>query len=143
MSEDTRRVLDLLSKGKISVDEAQQLLDAIKTAAQAEEPAPKSDDEGAPKPRYIRINVHKAAGENQCGKDVNIRVPIAVVRSGMRLGAIIPGLGERITAKARERGFDLDLGKMNASQIDGLLRDLGEMTIDVDEGRQQVRICCE
>jgi hypothetical protein len=151
MSDDIKRVLDLLAEDKITVDEAAQLLDAIRGANDRSATSDGADAASNPRaPRFLRINVHKAsrnrddqhshAGEP---RDVNIRVPLTFVRSGMRLGAIVPGLGDRITAKARERGIDLDLNKMDAAQIHAMLRDLGEMTIDVDEGRQQVRIFCE
>src|SRR5262245_10706361 len=104
MSDDTRRILDLLAQGKITVDEAQRLLAAIGEAggsastASTASPPPGSGDGG---PRYIKIAVHKPAGEHGGEKDVKIRVPISVMRGGMRLGAIIPGLGERMRARLR------------------------------------------
>jgi hypothetical protein len=162
MSEDTRRVLDLLSQGKITVEEADQLLAALKAAPDSDAAPPKPDAADSQKPRYLRIAVRKtrswpgamAGGEPEAWawpgyvgkaqtKEVNIRVPLSVVRGGMRLGAIVPGLGDRVTSKLREQGIDLDLAKMDAAQIEALLRDLGDMTIDVDEGRHQVRISCE
>jgi hypothetical protein len=147
MSENTRRVLDLLAQGKVTVDEAEKLLNAIGPEPGAQ-PAASRTDNGAPaKPRYIRINVHKAATDHHGDKDVNIRVPIAIVRSGMRIGAMIPGLaGERMHAHLRERGVDVDLSKIDPAMIESLLNDLGEVNIDVDSGRggkAQVRITCE
>jgi hypothetical protein len=162
MSEDTRRVLDLLAKGKITVEEADQLLAALKSAAESDAAAPRPDAGDPQKPKYIRIAVRKTGswpgvptgGDHEAWawpgyigkgrtKEVNIRVPLSVVRGGMRLGAIVPGLGDRVTSKLREQGIDLDLAKMDAAQVEALLRDLGDMTIDVDEGRHQVRISCE
>jgi hypothetical protein len=162
MSEDTRRVLDLLSKGKITVEEADQLLAALKAAAESDAAPPAPDASDQQKPKYIRIAVRKTrswpgvppGGGQQAWawpgctdkeriKEVNIRVPLSVVRGGMRLGAIVPGLGERVSATLRQKGIDLDLAKMDAAQLESLLRDLGDLTIDVDEGRHQVRISCE
>src|SRR2546422_8223315 len=141
MSDDTRRILDLLAQGKISVDEAHRLLAAVGTradAASAEEPA------AAQKPRYLKIAVHKPANEHRGEKDVKIRVPMAIMRGGMRLGAIIPGFGgERMQARLREQGIDLDLSKLDPAAIETMLKDLGEMNIDIDSGKAQVRITCE
>jgi hypothetical protein len=77
-------------------------------------------------------------------KEVNIRVPLALVRSGLRLGAIIPGIaGEKVEARLREQGLDVDLSKIDPATIESMLSELGEMNIDLDSGRAQVRITCE
>lgn len=131
MSDDSRRILDLLAQGKISVDEAHQLLAAL------------GAPQGTP-PRYFRIAVTKAANEWRPEKQVDIRVPIALVKSGMRLGAIIPGLaGDDLARRLRERGIDIDLAKIDQKQIDDLVKNLGEMNLDIDAGNAKVRITCE
>jgi hypothetical protein len=145
MADDTRRILDLLAQGKITVDEAQRLLAAIGEAAggtSAASTPPGSADQ--PPPRYIKIAVHKPANDHRGEKDVKIRVPLSVMRGGMRLGAIIPGWGgERMQARLREQGIDLDLSKLDAATFETMLKDLGEMNIDIDSGKAQVRITCE
>jgi hypothetical protein len=145
MSEETRRVLDLLSQGKITVDEADQLLKAVAAADAAPVEATtdaQANTGGAPK--WIRINVHKPANDRRGDKDVNIRVPVAIVKGGMRLGALIaPFAGEKVASRMRERGFDLDLSKLDDAAIDAMLKDLGELNIEVDNGKAQVRITCE
>ena len=171
MSDETRRVLDLLAQGKITVDEANQLLAAMGpasagTASAAGATAGRgSATAEAPSPKYLRITVTRTRsgpgddveysrrarmwpglvlGRNG---EVTIRVPVALVRNGMRLGAMIPGLaGEPLQARLRERGVDVDLSKIDAETIDQLVREFGEMNIDIDSGRggkTQVRITCE
>jgi hypothetical protein len=153
MSDETRRVLDLLSQGKITVDEADRLLSAIapppaSEPARATPPAAgdaaKNDARAEAKPRYVRITVHKAAHDARHEKDVQIRVPIAIVKSGMRLGALIPGFpGDAVSARLRERGIDVDFSKLDGGAIDAVLRELGEANIEVDSGKAHVRISCE
>jgi len=144
MSDDTRRVLDLLAQGKITVEDADRLLRAMT----AEEPR-RQDEAGAPaaeRPqlRWVRIAVHKAAKDGHRDKDVNIRVPIAIVKSGMRLGALIPGMaGEQVSARLRERGLDIDFSKLDAAAIEEVLKELGETNIEIESGKSQVRITCE
>jgi hypothetical protein len=143
MSDDTRRVLDLLAQGKVTVDEADQLLRAMAAPAPDATPAGLDDTE-RPQPRWVRIAVHKAARDGHKDKDVNIRVPIAIVKSGMRLGALIPGLaGDQVAAKMRERGLDVDFSKLDAVAIDAILKELGDTNIEIDSGRAHVRITCE
>jgi hypothetical protein len=135
MSEHTRRVLEMLSEGKITVDEAGQLLNAIGPEG------PASSDRQT-EPRYLKIQVNQGAQEGRPAETVNIRVPMTVVRGGLRLGAVIPGL--LATKKVRlQNGEELDLSKVHFSQIESMIRDIGELTVDVDGGDKQVPIRCE
>jgi hypothetical protein len=144
MSDETRRILELLAQGKITVDEADQLLRAMGTEPRATTSAPPGDRAGErPKPRYLKIAVRRPAGDGAVGKDVTIRVPLGIVRSGIRLGAIIPAFaGEQATARMREQGLDVDFSKLDSAAIDSMLNDF-EMDIDSDSGRKTVRISCE
>jgi hypothetical protein len=143
MSDETRRVLDLLAQGKITADEAEKLLAALGApAATAAADAASDADPNRPAPRWVRINVHRNAREGHREKDVNIRVPFSIVRSGIRLGAILPGLaGDQLSAKMREKGLDVDFTKLGTADIETMLRDL--TNIEIDDGKSQVRISCE
>jgi len=169
MSEDTRRVLDLLAQGKITVDEADRLLAAIgpvsngfTATASAAKGAATSE---APPPRYLRITVTRTGSwpnddgaqarrawmwpghPGGRGGEVSIRVPVALVRNGMRLGAMIPGFaGAGLRTRLRERGVDVDLSKIDTQTIDQLVSEFGEMNIDVASergGKAQIRITSE
>ncbi len=149
-TDDIRRVLDLLSQGKITVDEADRLIKAVSADHTAAADQPGSDNR--PPARWFRINIHKPAkDQTHKPKDVNIRVPIAVVKGGMRLGAIIATFaGEKAAQRMKERGVDLDLAtingdfsRMNGAEFDSFLRSLDEMNIEVDDGKSQVRITTE
>jgi len=144
MSDDTRRILDLLAQGKITVDEADQLLRAMSASSDAPPAAAAAAAEPSASPRYVRITVHKTAKDDRRDKDVNIRVPIAVVKSGMRLGALIPGFpGDAVSARLRERGIDVDFSKLDTAALEQVLKQLGDTNIEVDSGKAQVRISCE
>ncbi len=159
MSDDTRRVLDLLAQGKLTVDEATELLKAVREAA-ADASSPEREVKDGDRPQYIRIAVKKNPREGDetrppymwpgCmgashhgAREVNIRVPMALVRNGMRLGAFIPGGADFITQAFRERGVQGDLSKITPEQLETLLKEMGEVTVDVDHGRAQVRISAE
>jgi hypothetical protein len=144
MSDDTRRILDLLAQGKITVDEADQLLRAMSASGDAPPTAAAASNEPSATPRYVRITVHHTAKDDRRDKDVNIRVPIAVVKSGMRLGALIPGFpGDAVSARLRERGIDVDFSKLDTTAFEQMLKQLGDTNIEVDSGKAQVRISCE
>jgi hypothetical protein len=142
MNEETRRVLEMLSQGKITVEEADRLMQAV--GAPRAEPVALPGPDGQPaKPRFFRITVNKAEREGRKAETVNVRVPMSVIRGGLKLGAIIPGLSSRLTHRFQEKGIDLDLSKINGSELEAMLNDLGELTVDVDGDGAQVRIRCE
>ena len=149
-TDDTRRILDMLSQGKITVDEADRLI----TALSAERPAKVADADTATvkRARWVRINIHKPAKDaDHRPKDVNIRVPIAVVKGGMRLGAIIGTFaGEKAARRMKARGIDIDLAaingdlsRMNGPEFDEFLKSLDDTNIEIDDGKAQVRITTE
>jgi SHOCT-like domain len=141
MGDDTRRVLELVAQGKVTVDEGEQLLSALNAPIVAPD-AP--EGVSRPKPRWVRIAIHKKAKEGKRDKDVNIRVPIAVIKGGMRLGALIPGLaGEELSAKMRDRGLDIDFSKLDAASIEAVLEEIGETNIEIESGKAHVRITTE
>jgi hypothetical protein len=141
-----RRILDLLSQGKITVDDADQLLKAL-GASSLESDTAATDSAGKQNARWIRVTVDKAARDGKPAKQVSIRVPMALVRGGVRLGTIFPGFarkdGDSINQHLRDHGVDLDWSKIDLSQLDAVLQNLDETTIDVDKGRAQVRISYE
>jgi hypothetical protein len=156
-TDDTRRILDMLSQGKITVDDASRLIEAVTAerpvdAAAAETTAGDAASDGKRGMRWFRINIHKPAkDEAHRAKDVNIRVPVAVVKGGMRLGAIIATFaGKNAAHKMKKDGVDIDLStlngdlsRMNGPEFDTFLKSLDETDIEIDDGKARVRITCE
>ena len=71
-------------------------------------------------------------------------MPFALVRAGVRLGALMPRFGDdKVAAKLREKGLDIDWSKLDAAEIERVLGDIGELTVDIDQGKAQVRITAE
>jgi hypothetical protein len=134
MNQETRQVLEMLSSGKVSVQEAEQLLQAVAAASQT--------DEKKVEPRYFRILVNRPARDGKTAENVNIRVPMTVVRGGLRLGALVPGLLGKKKIQL-DNGTELDLAKVHYTDLEAMIRDIGELTVDVDDGDAQVRIRCE
>jgi hypothetical protein len=136
MSEERRQVLEMLSQGKINVQEAEQLLQAVVA------PATDAASDKKVEPRYFRILVNKPAREGKKPESVNIRVPMTVIRGGLRLGALFPSMLGRKTIQL-DNGMELDLSKITYTDLEALIKDIGELTVDVDGGDAQVRIRCE
>ena len=151
-TDDTRRILDMLQEGKITVDEADRLIKALSADRPAEMAAADTATDGRERVRWIRINIQKSANDaGHKAKNVNIRVPIAIVKGGMRLGAIIGTFaGDKAARRMKAQGLDIDLAKissdlsqMNGPEFDEFLRSLNETNIEIDDGKAQVRITAE
>ena len=135
MNEHRREILDMLSQGKISTDEAERLLAAL----DRERP---SADESAPpnrRPKYLRVNVQAEEDTK-----VNVRVPMQLLRAGVRLASLIPPQARaRVNEAMHEGGVTLDLAQINPENLEELIDQLGEMTVDVDDKDVRVRVFCE
>jgi Asp-tRNA(Asn)/Glu-tRNA(Gln) amidotransferase B subunit len=141
MLDERRRILNMLAEGKISATDADGLLAAM---ADTETPPPVTEVKpAAPKsPKYLRVLVEAHDGDNS---NVNIRVPINLIRAGVRLTALLPtGLHDQINKALRENGVDFDISKLKPENLEELVEHLADLSVDVDGGNgDRVRIYCE
>ncbi|MFQ5808628.1 MAG: hypothetical protein ACE5JM_03325 [Armatimonadota bacterium] len=148
MSEDRRRILKMLAEGKISVAEADELLSAFE-AREAGAQLPPEEESAAltvrpkPAPKYLRVLVEPAE-DNPKGDRVNIRVPIGLLRAGVKLASVMPGETQgKVGLALKDKGIDLDMKGLTPEQVDDLVERLSELTVDVDSDKEKVRIFCE
>jgi hypothetical protein len=141
MTEDRRRILDLLAEGKINADEAERLITAVgggRPGGEAEAPPARKA------PKYLRVVVDAGAGFGEPAAKVNVRIPMQLLRAGVRLGALIPGPArEQVNAALREQGIPFDLSQIKPDNLEALIEQLGDFNVDVDDGRAKVRVFCE
>jgi hypothetical protein len=140
MNEHRKDVLDMLATGKITAEEAEQLI-----AALAPDPPPQaSSADGRPKVRvkYLRVVVDAVeAGEPT---RVNVRVPLQLLRAGVQLAALIPpqALGAA-NAELNKSGLAFDLTQLKPEQLEALVEHLDDVTVEIDSPDAKVRIFCE
>jgi hypothetical protein len=144
MSEDRSRILDLLAAGKITAAEAERLLDALEASAGAAAPAgsPIQGDPGpliAALPKYLYVKVLAANGDN-----VDVKIPIVLVRSGLKLTSLIPPLAmDKINDTMAEHGMSVDFNNFKPEDIDELIGGLRDMEVNVDaKNGDTVRVYC-
>ncbi len=142
MSEERMKILSMLKEGKISLAEAEELLDAI---GGLEKPDEKRGEhvESSGAPKYLRVVVTPGEGKSN-GENVNIRVPLQLIRAGIKLGSIIPhGAHRRVDHALKEKGIGIDLKDLKSSDLESLIEAITDMSIDVDSEDEKVRIFCE
>jgi hypothetical protein len=149
MSEDRARILNMLAEGKINAEEAERLLDALDSRAAtspAETAATAPGIKGDPTPllqalpKYLYVKV-----DSEQGDKVDVKVPLALVRSGLKLTSLIPPQAmEQLNEQMVEKGISIDFSNLKPEDIDELVEALRDMEINVDsKNGDRVRVYCE
>ena len=141
MNENRKQILEMLAAGKITADEAERLIAALE--ATSGETAPRRD--GAPK--YLRVQVESVeeGGGEELTK-VNIRVPIALLRAGVKFANLIPQEARsHVNEALREKGMSFDISQLKPENLDELIDNLQDLSIDVDQknSKAKVKVFCE
>jgi hypothetical protein len=140
MSDSQKRILNLLAEKKISVDEAQRLLSLT-------EPEPEtggSEESARPggKAKYFRVLVQPEAGSDK--ESVNVRIPMALIRAGIKLTSLIPAhASDQVNEALREKGVDFDVRNLKPEDFEELVEALTDLEVDVKGGKEKVHIYVE
>jgi len=139
MNDDRRSVLQMLAEGKINADEAERLIASLERNGSA--PLRGLDLQDRRAPKYLRVAVDTdEAGPTK----VNIRVPIALLRAGVRLTSLVPPVArDQLNAELAKNGVAFDLNQLKPENLEDLIDQLDELTVDVDKENTKVRIYCE
>jgi hypothetical protein len=143
MNENRRQILNMLAANKITAEEADRLLAALEsngsTASEAI-PAGIASGNGSKAEsskshaRYHRVQVD--ADDRRDGTkgpvSVNIRVPMQLLRAGVRLASLIPAQAHQHLDEAlSQHGVPLTLSQIKPENLEELIDHLGDLTIDV------------
>ena len=140
MEADRRSILQMLADGKVSADEAERLLAAMDRNGPS---APAAHPTRNESPKYLRVFVDADDAANGPTK-VNIRVPMALLRAGVRLTSLMPPQArEHINAEMAKNGAPFDIGQMRPENLEEMLDQLNDLQVDVDQERTKVRVFCE
>jgi hypothetical protein len=143
MSEDRRQILQMLAEGKISAEEAERLLTALDGAGS---PSPLVAETGPTRrPKYLRVIVDAVDKHHGSGPvKVNVRVPMQLLRAGVRLGALLPVQArDQVNEALHKQGIGFDINQLKPENLEALVDELNDLTVDVDQEDAKVRVFCE
>jgi len=144
MNEHRRQILNMLADKKITAEEAERLLAALEapapSAAAGYNPAFRPANFGSVaepsrgQARYLRVLVDAEEGVD--GKkgptSVNIRVPMQLLRAGVRLASLIPAQAhDHLDQALSQHGVPLTLSQIKAENLEELIDHLDDLTVDV------------
>jgi len=134
MSESQKKILEMLANNKISADEAYRLLSALEPGTSASEGAPKTGTAAKAKPTCLRCSVTSGLDQEQgrIPDRINVRVPIALIRSGVKLTSLLPREArDKVTSALHEKGIDFDMRNVKPEDLDELIEALSELEVDI------------
>ena len=141
MSEDRRQILGLLAEGKINADEADRLIGALGRAAPTWSASPEPTP--ANRAKYLRVVVD-ANDPTEGHTKVNVRVPMQLLRAGVRLSSLIPPRArDEINAAMAREGIPFDINQVKPENLEEVIEHLSDLTVDVDADQAKVRVFCE
>jgi hypothetical protein len=146
MSENRKQVLEMLSSGRVNADEADRLLAALETDNPQSAAAGSAKNSGPLK--YLRVVVDAADQGADGPVKVNVRIPLQLLRAGVRLAGLIPAQAlHKANDALREQGVPIDLSQVKPENLEDLIEQLHDLSIDVDahekDGKVNVRVFCE
>ena len=152
MNEHRRQILEMLSAGKISADEAERLITAMESPSSSFSASEnESGTASRPRPKYLRVLVDTDEGSSGAydgPTKVNVRVPMQLLRAGVRLAGLIPQQAlHRANQAMQEKGVPIDLSQIKPENLEELVEQLNDLSVDVDQkeagAKVKVRVFCE
>ncbi len=147
MTENRKKILEMLAEKKISVDDACRLLSAIDSTESGQERAAKTETAGKVKPKYLRVTVlpDPEHEHSQNVDRVNVRIPMSLIRAGIKLTSLIPSEArDKVNGALREKGIDFGVRNIKPEDIEELIGSLSELEVDVvSKNGEKVKVFVE
>jgi hypothetical protein len=161
MSENQKKILEMLADKKISVEEAHRLLSALKAEGGTPESTMGAGTTGKRKAKYLHVCVTPRHGQEHQGHEheeheheehqhdrhaelVNVRVPMSLIRSGMKFTSLLPPEArDKVTGALGEKGINLDMRNMKPEDLDEIIEALEDLEVNVVSDKEVVRVYVE
>lgn len=141
MNENRRLILEMLATGKITADEAERLISSFEKEASSINGA---DSRPKTKPKYLRVLVEAEDEKDDGPVKVNVRIPMQLLRAGVKLTSLIPPRARNHVNEAlREQGIEIDLNQLKPENLEEVIDQLNDLTVDVEHSDAKVRVFCE
>ena len=147
MSENKKKILEMLAQNKISPDDAYRLLSVIEGGESGGESTGKAETIGKEKAKYLRVTVLPDAENEHSGNvdRVNVRVPMSLIRAGIKLTSLIPPEArDKVNGALREKGIDFDVRSVKPEDLEELIEALSDLEVDVTSSKgEKVKVFVE
>ena len=91
-----------------------------------------------------KIALARSFGASTMQIFMKIRVPMALIRAGVKLAALIPSSSaDSVNEELRKKGIKFDIGSLKAEDLDPLIDALQDLEVDVKNDQHKVRVFVE
>ncbi|HEX2761835.1 MAG TPA: hypothetical protein VHM27_15020, partial [Rhizomicrobium sp.] len=112
MKDNRRQILDMLADGKLTAEEAERLIAALERNGVGATVMSESD-----RIKYLRVLVDTVDPVDGPTK-VNVRVPMQLLRAGVRLTGVIPASArEEVNNALRKEGIPFDINNLTPQNL--------------------------
>ena len=153
MTENQKKILEMLAQNKISTDDAYRLLNVVNAGEKERQAPPKDEPRPGTGGKFLRVTVTPAEGDSGRGNllqdgnvgRVNVRVPMSLIRAGIKLTSLIPPEAlDKANNALREKGINFDVRSIKPDDIEELVEALGDMQVDVEGAKgEKVKVFVE
>jgi hypothetical protein len=147
MSENKKKILEMLAQNKISADEAYRLLNVIENGESGQEGTRKTSIGVKEKAKYLRVIVLPDSAHEHAGNvdRVNVRVPMSLIRAGIKLTSLIPAEArDKVNGALREKGINFDVRNVKSEDLEELIDALSDLEVDVVSAKgEKVKVFVE
>ena len=139
MNENSRRVLEMLSEGKVSVDEAERLISLVDEEPEATTVVQPLAPPRTGAARYLRVTINSDEDEH-----IDVRVPLALIKAGVKLHTLLPEKAtKKIKKTMKKNDIDVDIHNLRTEDLEQLIDALSEIEVNIQDGDDKVRVYCE
>ena len=139
MNENSRRVLEMLSEGKVSVDEAERLLSLVDAEPETTTAVPTLAPPCPGAARYLRVTIDSDDDEH-----IDVRVPLALIKAGVKLHTLLPTQAATgINTALQDNGINVDIDNLRTEDLEQLIDAISEIEVNIQDGDDKVRVYCE
>jgi Fe-S-cluster formation regulator IscX/YfhJ len=77
-------------------------------------------------------------------KKVNVRIPLSLIRAGIKFTSLIPAdASGQINAALKEKGIDFDVRNLKPEDLEELIMALHDLEVDIQDGKEKVHVYVE
>ena len=150
MSENQKKILQMLADGKLNIDEAQRLLALVNSEGDRGQGTGNTGQKVKSTARYMHVIVEPKPGvprrneKHDFHGKVNVRVPLGLIRAGMKLATLIPSeAAEHVDKAFKEKGFSFNIKRLKEEDLEELITALQDSEINVDTEYELIKVNAE
>ncbi|KAA3636363.1 MAG: hypothetical protein DWP97_02945 [Calditrichaeota bacterium] len=142
MSEERKKILEMLASGKITADEADRLLTVFDKNKTEQTIHPDSETiNSSSKPKYLYVKIKGGCHNDR--ENVDVKIPLALLKAGIKISSLMPDrVKGKIYTNLSDQGLDFNLNELDGKKLDEIIVALRNNPVDIDSDKESIKIYC-